>query len=132
MNEPDNKELYESICKEEFYNKYLLITLKPCSINLIILVFSLYLIQIILFFYLGVLMWNHIQRVIVEYNIDKRAYESDIFLVENDGNKINVDDIEIECESVKTTKNEQGKEKEYINYIYKRKIKAQPVLINLN
>ena len=118
----DYKELYNKICHEESYNKYLLITLKPCSIKLIILVFSLYLIQIILFIYLGILIFSHIQRVIADYNNDKRAYEAVIFLVENNGNKINIDDIEIVCETVKTTKNEQEKKKEYINYIYKRKI----------
>ena len=55
------------------------------------------------------------------------AFDTVMVLVENNGNKKYVDDMEIEFESIKTIKNEKGKEIEYINNINKRKILTHPI-----
>lgn len=114
----DHKELYSSICNEDYENKYLLITVQSCSIDKILIIFILCVIQIILNFYLIILMMNYIQRMPHEFGINNRAYDAIIYLIENDGNKICIDDIEIDCE----------------NNTYKRKIiqKNVPVPISSN
>ena len=125
------KELYESICFEDWENKYLLITLKSCSINDIALVFIIILVGIFLIFYLIVLILNYIRRGVPEHGFPKRAYEAIMFLIEN-GEKICVNDIKIEKEQVKLTKKKGGKDIEYVKNIYKRIVSQNQATIYEN
>ena len=110
----DHKDLYMSICNEDYKNKYLFITVRSCSIDKILIIFILGLIQIILNFYLIVLLMNYIQRATSEFGTFNRAYDAIMYLIEDNGNKICVDDIKIECK-----KN-----------IYKRKIKNKKARVS--
>lgn len=93
----DHKDLYNSICNEDYKNKYLFITVRSCSIDKILIIFILGLIQIILNFYLIVLMMNCIRRATSEFGTFNRAYDAIMYLIEDNGNKICVDDIKIVC-----------------------------------
>ena len=123
-------ELYHSLCYEDYDNKYLIFNVKKISIDKLILIFVLGLIPNICTFYLIVLMICYVQRAIPEYGFVNRTYEAVLYLLENNGEKICVDDIEIECEPVKMIKNINGKEVEYNKNIYKRKIKPTHVPVD--
>ena len=123
-------ELYHSLCYEDYDNKYLIFNVKKISIDKLILIFVLGLIPNICTFYLIVLMICYVQRAIPEYGFVNRTYEAVLYLLENNGEKICVDDIEIECEPVKMIKNINGKEVEYNKNIHKRKIKPTHVPVD--
>ena len=129
-----HSELYESLCHEDYEYKYLLFIVKRCSSKIVCLVFVLVAGEIILTFYLIVLFMNYVQRIIPEFGSTTKAYNAVMYLIENNGDKICVDDIKIECEEKTMTKNKGGKEIEYKNYIYKRilpPVKNVPVVQNL-
>ena len=139
LHELDHQELYESLCFEDYKNKYLLITLKSCSLKDIAIVFAIISLNIFLTFYIIVLLLNYIRRGAREHPFPKRAYETIMFLIEN-GQKICVDDIKIEKEQVKFTENKGGKVIEYAKNIYKRIIlqnqttiyENRPIIYNNN
>ena len=130
--ELDNYELYKSLCYEDYDNKYLSITLKSCSRKDIILIFVIVALGVFLIFNLIILLLGYIQRGIPEYGIPKRAYDVITYLIEENGEKVCVDDIKIEKEEDKTTENKEGKVVEFAKYVYKRIISPHQVPIHEN
>lgn len=129
-----NLELYNSICNEEYENKYLIFKVKSCSNKKILLALALGFIPIVSIFYLIVLMMNYIQRAVPDFQMN-RIYDAIVYLIDNNGDKICADDIEIECEPEKILKNVKGKNIKgknikYEGYIYKRKIKLSSSSFN--
>ena len=99
------EDLYQTICSVDDYNKYLFITIKGSSKDRVFLIFIITLIEIILTFYLIVLMINYINRAIPEFCFKNRIYDAVMFFIEQSGEKINADDIKIESEIIKFTGN---------------------------
>ena len=112
--------LYETICFEDSINKYLFVTMKGSSKDRVVLIFIIVLIEIILTFYLIVLMINYINRSIPEVGFKNRIYDAIMFFIDQTGEKINADDIKIESEIIKFTGNKGGKEVNYEKKVYKR------------
>ena len=112
--------LYETICFEDSYNKYLFVTMKGSSKDRVVLIFIIVLIEIILTFYLIVLMINYINRSIPEFGFKNKIYDAIMFFIDQTGEKINADDIKIESEIIKFTGNKGGKEVNYEKKVYKR------------
>ena len=121
--------LYKSICYEDYQNKYLFITIKGTSSDRVFLIFIISLIEIILTFYLIVLMLNYINRSIPEHGFRNRIYDAFLYFVDKTGEKINIDDIKIESEIMKFTDNKGDKKVIYERNIYKRVVTQSKVPI---
>ena len=130
----DYPELYKSICSEDYKNKYFLITLKGCSINYILYFFICISIEIILLFYLIVLMLNYIGRAVPENGVQNRAYETVMYSVEENGEKICIGNIKIGKELENNNINENGIDiKSEKAHIYKRNAPSSsrvPAILN--
>ena len=94
--------------------------MKGSSKDKVVLIFIIVLIEIILTFYLIVLMINYINRSIPEFGFKNKIYDAIMFFIDQTGEKINADDIKIESEIIKFTGNKGGKEVNYEKKVYKR------------
>jgi len=113
----DYKEFYKSVCNGDGFNVYLFIKLKSCSSGIIIGVFCIGLIEVILNFYLIILLMNYSQRVGPEFGLENRIYDAITYIVDKNGEKICIDDIEIECENNKYKRKLVEKENQEIQEI---------------
>ena len=97
------------------------------EINQIFLSFILGAIPLIALFFIMVLLVSYIRRSLLEYNSLNRIYEPKLFSVEENGQKVDIDLIEVVTETIKVNKgnnnnNEEDKGDEVI--VYTRKLKT--------
>jgi hypothetical protein len=100
-------------------DKYTLIfNVKKATIGKMILGFILGIIPPFCSFFMIVLMVSYIIRALTEYNLPNRAYEAKLFLIEDNGNKTDLNNIEIITKrtSVKKLVNNREVEEEIITY----------------
>ena len=93
----------------------------------IFLSFILGAIPLIALFFIMVLLVSYIRRSLLEYNSLNRIYEPKLFSVEENGQKVDIDLIEVVTETIKVNKgnnnnNEEDKGDEVI--VYTRKLKT--------
>ena len=93
----------------------------------IFLSFILGAIPLIALFFIMVLLVSYIRRSLLEYNTLNRIYEPKLFSVEENGQKVDIDLIEVVTETIKVNKgnnnnNEEDKGDEVI--VYTRKLKT--------
>ena len=79
------------------------------------------------FFFLIVLMISYFRRAFLEYNIPNRMYDSILYSIEENGEKIDLNNIDIVCELTKIKRVVNNKEIEEDINIYHRKIKSNDV-----
>jgi hypothetical protein len=83
-------------------------------------------------FFVIVLIFSYIHRALFEYNTPNRNYTAKLYSIEENGEKIDVDNIEVSLLTVKLTKNVKGKEIVEEQQIYSRKAIARNVEVNSN
>lgn len=79
------------------------------------------------FFFLIVLMISYFRRAFLEYNIPNRMYDSILYSIEENGEKIDLNNIDVVCELTKIKRVVNNKEIEEDINIYHRKIKSNDV-----
>lgn len=106
---------------------YFILSVKKAPTNRIITGFILGAIPMFAFFFLMVLMVSYIRRSMNEYNSLNRIYEPKILAVEENGEKVDLDLIEVVTNIMKIQKNKDSKEGEEKNEnvvtIYTRRFK---------
>ena len=110
-------------------DKYTLIfNVKEATFGKMILGFILGIIPPFCFFFMIVLMVSYIVRALTEFNEPNRAYEAKLFLVEDNGNKTDLNNIEIISKrtSIKKLVNNREVEEEIITY--HRNVKSSDVI----
>ena len=118
-----------SIEDNKYRDKYILIfNVKEATIGKMILGFILGIIPPFCFFFLIVLMVTYIVRSLTEYNLPNRAYEAKLFFIEENGNKTDLNNIEIISKrtSIKKLVNNTEVEEEIITY--HRNVKSNNVI----
>ena len=132
FNDPCN-DLFTIIDKYRRSKYAFKIFLNKSSFKHIIIGFILGIIPPICFFFLIVLQVSYIWRSLIEYNTLDRIYDSRLVSIEDNGERIDINSIEVTQELVKYKKinNEEEVEQEVVIYIRKNKyIDAQNHLIS--
>ena len=117
------------IYDNKFRDKYTLIfNVKEASFGKKILGFILGIIPPFCFFFIIVFMVSYIVRALTEYNTPNRAYEAKLFFLEDNGNKTDLNNIEIISKrtSIKKLINNREVEEEIITY--HRNVKSTDVI----
>jgi hypothetical protein len=111
---------------------YIIFGIKQAGFGKIILGIILGSTAAILSFFVIVLIFSYIHRALFEYNTPNRNYTAKLYSIEENGEKIDVDNIEVSLLTVKLTKNVKGKEIVEEQQIYSRKAIARNVEVNSN
>ena len=120
---------------EEYFARddyYIIFGIKQADFGKVILGIILGCISAISSFFIIVLIFNYIHRALVEYNTPNRNYSTKLYSINENGEKIDVDNIEVSLSTVKLTKNVKGKEIVEDQQIYSRKAIARNVEVNSN
>ncbi len=113
----------------DYRNKYTFIfNIKEASVDKQVLGFILGIIHPFCCFFLMVLMITYIGRALIEYNTPNRAYEANLFLIEDNGNKNDLNNYEIVTKKTSIKKLINNVEVEEQIIIYYRNIKSNEVI----
>lgn len=118
-----------SIYDNKYREKYTLIfNVKEATIGKMILGFILGIIPPFCFFFLIVLMVTYIVRALTEYNLPYRAYEAKLFIIEDNGNKTDLNNFEIISKRTNIKKLVNNREVEEEIITYHRNLKSNNVI----
>ena len=106
--------------------------MKEATFGKIIFAIILGIIPTVCSFFIIVLLLSYIHRALVEYNTPNRNYSAKLLLIEENGEKLDINDLEIYLSSIKVKKNVNGKEIEEDQQIYTRRVLNRNVPTNSN